>query len=341
MIIVKGEVYLEEWHIAILKNEQESVRKRYHAVVRTLVSDIIRITRQEAADMIDRSRRQLQRIVKRYREEGIHGLRFKSKRPYNIQNKTPVEIEKRIINVRKATGFGSEQLANIVNESLNVEQHRYDQHISKTTAYNILVRHSLVDAEKKIIKEYKSFERDKPDELVQADLTRFNGIPILTMEDDHSRKLWAARLENETDDNVVDGMLLLHDQKYDSLLTDNGSQFNRKNSTMRKYCDQSLIGRHIWTSIHHPQTMGKLSNAQKGLKRFLIHRLGSRCTDHESIDRCILAYTDWYNNGKKVSTTKCYPEERYSGQRDDGWYVRFVKALKLERILPVPVAMGG
>ena len=343
MIIVQGEVYLEEWHIAILKNEQESVRKRYHAVARTLVSDTIRITRQEAADMIYRSRRQLQRIVKRYREEGIHGLRFKSKRPYNILNKTPIEIEKRVIKVRKATGFGSEQLANIVNESLNVE-HRYNNRcISKTTAYNILARNSLVDAEKKLIKEYKSFERDKPDELVQADLTRFNGVPILTMEDDHSRKFWAARLENETDDNVVDGMKrLLHDQKYDSLLTDNGSQFNRRNSIMRKYCDQYLTGTHIWTSIHHPQTMGKLSNAQKGLKRFLIHRLGrSNGTDHESIDRCILTYIDWYNNGKKVSTTKCYPEERYSGQRDDGWYVRFVKALKLEHILPVPVAVGG
>jgi hypothetical protein len=296
--------------------------------------------------MMDRSRRQLQRIVKRYREEGIHGLRFKSKRPYTISNKTSVEIEKRVISVRKATGFGSEQLANIVNESLNVE-HRYNQQqqqriISKTTAYNILVRHSLVDADKKLIKEYKSFERDKPDELVQADLTRFNGVPILTMEDDYSRKLWAARLENETDDDVVDGMKrLLHDQKYNSLLTDNGSQFNRKNSTMRKYCDQYLTGRHIWTSIHHPQTMGKLSNAQKGLKRFLIHRLGSRCTDHDSIDRCIIAYTDWYNNGKKISTTKCYPEERYSGQREDGWYARFVKALKLERILAVPVAVRG
>jgi hypothetical protein len=170
MIIVQEEVYLQEWHITILKNEQESVRQQYHAVARTLVSDIIRITRQEAADMTDRSRRQLQRIVKRYREEGIHGLRFKSKRPYTILNKTPVEIEERIIKVRKATGFSSEQLASIVNESLNVEQQqhrRYDQQqqriiISKTTAYNILVRHLLVDAKKKIIKEYKSFERDKP-----------------------------------------------------------------------------------------------------------------------------------------------------------------------------------
>ncbi|MDN5846547.1 MAG: hypothetical protein L0H53_09775, partial [Candidatus Nitrosocosmicus sp.] len=284
-----------------------------------------------------------QRIVERYIEEGITGLRFRSRSPSKIPNKTPVEIGNRIINVRKATGFGSEQLANIVNESLNVERkygHKHHQ-ISKATAYNILVRNSLVDAEKKLIKEYKSFERDKPDELIQADLTRFNGISILTMEDDYSRKLWAARLDNETDDNVVDGMKRLHIKEYDSILTDNGSQFSRKNSIMRKYCDRYLTGRHIWTSIHHPQTMGKLSNAQKGLKRFLLHRLGSRCTDKEKIDRCIEVYTDWYNNGKKISTTKCYPEERYSGQRDDGWYVRLVKTLKLEGILPVPVAVRG
>jgi transposase len=175
MIIVQGEVSLKEWHIAILKRESEIVRKRYYAVSRRLVSNIIRITRQEAAVMISRSKRQLQRVVKRYREEGIRGLRFKSKRPHTTFNKTPVEIENRIINVRKATGFGSEQLANIVNESLNVE-HRYDQHVNKTTAYNILTRHSLVDAEKKIIREYKSFERDRPDELLQVDLTRFNGV---------------------------------------------------------------------------------------------------------------------------------------------------------------------
>ncbi|MDN5845665.1 MAG: helix-turn-helix domain-containing protein [Candidatus Nitrosocosmicus sp.] len=149
MIIVQGEVYLEVCHIDILKKESEIVRNRYHAVARTLVSDIIRITRQEAADMIDRSKRQLQRIVKRFREEGITGLRFRSRRPNKTPNKTPVEIENRIINVRKATGLGSEQLTNIVNESLNVER-KYGQHhqISKTTAYNILVRHSLVDAEK-------------------------------------------------------------------------------------------------------------------------------------------------------------------------------------------------
>ena len=78
------------------------------------------------------------------------GLRFKSKKPDNITNRTSYVIESRIVAVRKATGFGPEQLANLVNESLNVEDKgEQQQQISKTTAYNILARYSLVDADKK------------------------------------------------------------------------------------------------------------------------------------------------------------------------------------------------
>ena len=63
----------------------------------------------------------MQRVVKRFREEGIIGLRFRSKRPHNSPRRTPNDIEKRMVEVRNATGFGSEQLVNIVNESMNVE----------------------------------------------------------------------------------------------------------------------------------------------------------------------------------------------------------------------------
>jgi hypothetical protein len=66
--------------------ESEIVRKRYHTGVRTLVSDLITITREEAADMISRSKRQLQQVVKRFREEGITHLSFRSKRPHNSPN---------------------------------------------------------------------------------------------------------------------------------------------------------------------------------------------------------------------------------------------------------------
>ena len=330
---------MEESHIALIKKEPESVRKRYQAVVRTLANDLVRISRKEAADMIGRSKRQLQRIVRRFKEEGIAGLRFRSRRPHSTPNKTSEDVEKRVIEVRRATGFGPEQLASIVKESLNIEC-REEQGMSKTTAYNILARHGMVDAGKRIMKECRFFEWGRPDELIQADLTGFNGIPILTMEDDHSRKAWALRLEDERDDTVMEGMKKLHDRRYDNLLTDNGSQFCRRNSTMKKYCDEYVMEKHIWTSVHHPQTMGKLSNFQKGLKRFLTHRIGLSA-DLQAVDECMAAYVDWYNNGKKVSTTKCYPEERYSGRRDDRWYARLVKALKLEHILPIPVVAGG
>ena len=77
--------------------------------------------------LIGRSKRQLQRIVRRFKEEGIPGLRFRSKRPHTTpKNKTPPDIERRVVEVRNATGFGSEQLAAIVNEGLTLEVEKPD-----------------------------------------------------------------------------------------------------------------------------------------------------------------------------------------------------------------------
>ena len=338
MMIVRGEVYLSEEDIQLLRDEPDYVRKRYRAAARTLAPDLVRITREEAAQLIGRSKRQLQRVVRRFKEESIPGLRFRSKRPHTRpRNKTPPDVERRVVEVRKATGFGSEQLAAIVNESLITIESR--KPITDTTCYNILARNDLVEAERRAMKRYRSFEWGHPDELVQCDLTEFNGFPVLTMEDDHSREGWAGRIDDATDDMVVDGMTSLHPHVYENLLTDNGKQFCRMNSTMRRYCERQLTGKHIWSSVHHPQTLGKLSAFQKGLKRFLIHRLG-RSTDEDAIDESIRIYVSWYNNGKKVRTTGCYPEERYSGTRDPLWYERLVKALKLDALLPLPVQGG-
>jgi Homeodomain-like domain len=335
-IITQGEVYLSEEDRQLLRNEQAYVRKRYRAVARTLAPDLVRITREDAAQLIHRSERQLQRVVRRFREEGIPGLRFRSKRPHTTpMNKTPPEIETRVVEVRKATGFGSEQLATIVNEGLEPGE----KPITDTTCYNILARNGLVEAERRARKEYRSFEWGPPDELIQSDLTEFNDLPILTIEDDHSRRGWAVRIEDATDDSVVDGMTRLHPHTYENLLTDNGKQYCRMNPTMRKYCERQITGKHISSSVHHPQTLGKLSAFQKGLKRFLIHRLG-RSTDADAIDESIRIYVNWYNNGKRVRTTDSYPEERYSGTRDLHWYETLVKALNLEWVLPIP-APGG
>lgn len=181
-------MYLDESHVSLLRKEPEYVKKRYHAVARTLAP--FGVTRQRAADMIGRSKRQLQRLVRRFRQEGIPGLRFRSKRPHTTPgNKTPPDVERRVVEVRKATGFCSDLLAAIVNESLGMESRRLT--ITDTTCYNILARNDLVEAERRVMKRYRSFEWGRPDELIHCDLTEFNGYPILTMEDDHSREGWA------------------------------------------------------------------------------------------------------------------------------------------------------
>lgn len=46
----------------------------------------------------------------------------------------------------------------------------------------------------------------RPNQLIQADLTRFNGVFLLAMEEDYSRKGWAVRLVYQNDETVVKGL---------------------------------------------------------------------------------------------------------------------------------------
>ena len=331
MYIIRGELYLEKSHIKLLKKEPEYVKQRYRSVV-TVLSPNSNVTMQKAAQTIGISKRQFQRITKRFQEEGIPGLRYKSKRPNRSPNQTPTWLEDLAVKVREETGFSSLNLCQIVNISLE-NQDKIERMMPRTVS-RILVRRGIIESEKRAKKDWKRFEWGHPNQLIQADLTKFNGIPLLTTEDDYSRRGWAIRLTNQKDKTVVRGMKKLLKVRYDNLLTDNGSQFSRKNSAIRKYCEEFIRGKHIWTSVHHPQTMGKLSAFQKGLKRFLHHKLGSSRDIHE-IDYHIDVYVHWYNNGKYHSAIDTYPEERYSGQRDIEWYSQLVKSLKLEEVLVI------
>lgn len=329
MYIFKGELYLKKEHIQLLKNEFEYVKRRYHAVAKVFSSKD-NIIRETAVHNLGIGMRQFQRLLKRFQDEGIPGLRNKPKRPCRSPNKTAQWLEDLIVKVREKTGFGSFHISQIINISLE-NQGRMERVIPRTVS-RILVRQGIIESEKRVKNEWRRFEWGHPNHLVQTDLTKFNGIPILTMEDDYSRRGWAIRLANQRDTTVVKGMKKLLEIRYDNLLTDNGSQFNRKNQVIRKYCEDHINEKHIWTSVHHPQTMGKLSAFQKGLKRFLQHNLGISRDSHE-IDHLIDVYVHWYNNGKYHSAIDTYPEERYSGQRDIEWYNHLVKSLKLEEIL--------
>jgi len=325
-------MYLAQEDIEPLKNECEDVKRRYFAIVKTLIPDPFQLTRKRAAELIGLCKRQMQRWVKRFLQEGIQGLRYRSRRPKKSPKRISSEIEDLIVEVRRKSGFGPNDISVLVNESMKRKKDQF--HLWPSTAYNVLVRTGEIDREKRIQKEFKPFEWSHPNRLIQADLTKFNGIAILTMEDDHSRKGWAIALRNQRDKTVIRGMKKLIKMRYDNLLTDNGSQFSRSNSEMRKYCEEFLNEKHIWTSVHHPETMGKLSAFQKTMKRFLHFQIpGSRKITE--INSYIEIFMKWYNNGKYHSAIKTYPEERYSGHRADDWYESIVKDLKMDELLTV------
>ena len=197
MILFNGNIYLDKEDIEIIKLEPEYVKKRYFAVAKALAGAPFSIVYKNAAKLIDICLRHFYRIVKRFREERIPGLRYKSKRPKNIPNQTPKYIEDQVIAVRDASGFGPNDVAVLMNESYRLNGHK--KKFWPSTIYNILVRYGEIEREKLIQSKWKFFEWGHPNRLIQADLTKLNGVNILTMEDDHSRKGWALALRNGKD----------------------------------------------------------------------------------------------------------------------------------------------
>jgi len=330
-VLIQGELYFEREHFQALLNEDPYVRERYHAVVLADTPESS-LSNRVLAKSIGLKPRQFNRLIERYKKDGIAGLRRQSRRPASSPDKTPDWLEDMIVEVRKKTGFGEFHIAVLVNKCLEIRKAII--RVNKSTVYRVLVRRGIIKAEKLAKIKWKHFEWGHPNRLIQADLTSFNGIPILTTEDDHSRKGWAKRLTDSTDRTVVGGLKDLLRIKYDNLLTDNGGQFNRKNARMKKYCEQNIQENHIWSSIHHPQTLGKLSAFQKALKAFLFQTMG-RSRDKARMDHYFEVFVHWYNNGRHHQGINNYPEVRYSGKRDDNWYINLVKGLKLEEVLSV------
>jgi hypothetical protein len=185
-------MYLAQPDVEELRNEAEDVKKRYFAIAKTLGSDPIRLTRKQASELIGLCKRQLQRWVKRFLQKGIPGLRFRSRRPTRSPKRISEEKENLIVEVRRKSGFGPNDISVLINESMKRNQNSF--HLWPSTAYNVLVRTGEIDRERRIQKKYKSFEWGHPNRLIQADLTKFNGVSILTMGDDHSRKGWALAI---------------------------------------------------------------------------------------------------------------------------------------------------
>lgn len=117
MYIYHSEPYLKKEHIQLLHNEPVYVKQRYYALVRAVLSKSNKIREKESQDL-GVSIRHLRRLIRRFQDEGIPGLRNKSTRPNRSPNQTSSWLEELVVQVREKTGFGSEYVSHIVNISL-------------------------------------------------------------------------------------------------------------------------------------------------------------------------------------------------------------------------------
>lgn len=333
MLIRRGEFYLGERDpdvLEALSQDEGYVRRRYEAV-KLLLQPGPTVNARQVAERFGVSRRTVQRWIARYRERGVDGLRMGSKRPHRISRKVTPEDEAAIVAIRERTGFGPDRIKVLLETARRMDPRANTY--SKRTILKVLQRHGLVESQRKALQAWRTFEWGRPRDLVQLDLTELGPFSIATAVDDHSRRLWASLLEAATDEEVFSWMESLV-PRFRNLLTDNGSQFDRANGRARAYCCAEGT-RHIWATKGHPQTLGKVSRAQRDLKRTMAV---AGWTERGDLVRKVSAYLGFYNQACVHRRTKATPIQREGGTEDSSWFLRFVHAFGLEDVL-IPMAV--
>lgn len=251
---------------------------KHRVIVLKIISK--QLTVAEAAAKYGVSRRQLHRLLARYREGGLDTVEPRSRRPKSNPAATSDQTRDQIIALRRRlTAEGHD--AGPITIAWHLEQagHRPP---STSTIRRILHTANLVTPEprKRPKSSYIRFEATQPNQCWQSDFTHWRltdntDIEILNWLDDHSRYLLSCTAHAPvTGDTVVTTFLATIDQHGTptSTLTDNGRVYTARFGGGRNAFEHllPLLGvRQKNGSPGHPQTQGKIERFHQTLKRFL------------------------------------------------------------------------
>jgi transposase InsO family protein len=234
---------------------------------------------------------------RRYRTEGVAGLRDHSSRPHASPNRTPAAIEAKVIALRKERRIYS-RIANEVG-------------VSRATVGRILTRHGLNrwrDLEPAA--PVRRYERDRPGEMIHIDikkLGRFDRVGhritkdrtgqsnsrgigweyVHVCIDDHSRLGCAEIMPDEKKESAIaflKAAVAWYAQlgiTVERVMTDNGACY--KSHAFRDAC-KALRLKHIRTKPYTPRTNGKAERfIQSSLREWAYARAyeNSRQRAHE------------------------------------------------------------
>ncbi len=254
--------------------------------------------------------------LKRYKNEGLDGLKEKSRKPNRSPYKTPEEIEKKILSVRnRFPTWGGRKIKAFLqqrNELILPEP---------STITRILHRQGKISKEKsRRHKAFIRFEHEKPNQLWQMDFKghfRVGESPCypLTILDDHSRySLSLKACKNERYKTVKDALINIF-QEYgmpERMTMDNGNPWGSSTST------QGITKLEVWLILQgiyvshsrplHPQTQGKDERFHRTLKEDLLSR-----REFNSFEEVQEGFDEWrhcYNYERPHEACGMYPPSR-------------------------------
>ena len=120
-----------------------------------------------AAESMNISRQCAHKWWRRYRDEGIDGLRDRSSRPLSCPHQTPARVERRIVALRKSRKLGPARLGGIVG-------------VPASTVHRVLVRHGvnrLRWMDRPTGRVIRRIETSRCGELVHIDVKKLARIP--------------------------------------------------------------------------------------------------------------------------------------------------------------------
>lgn len=217
----------------------------------------------------------------RYRQEGIDGIAERSRRPHRSPTQTPVEVEERVVLLRKELAD-----AGLDHGATTIQWHlgRADSGStvpSVATIHRILVRRGLVVAEprKRPKGSWRRFEAPAPNEWWQIDHTDWviaSGlVKVFNLLDDHSRVATGSRAVTHATVEEAWTSFSLAAQDWGlpaGVLSDNGLCFSGKLRHCEVLFEANLREagiRPITARPFHPQTTGKVERFQQTLKTWL------------------------------------------------------------------------
>jgi transposase len=203
------------------------VEQRYQAVLEVLQGAAV----TDVARRYGVARQTVHVWLRRYADRGLAGLVDRSSKPDTCPHQTPVEVEARIVEMRRAhPGWGPRTIGyHLAREGVVPVP-------SRSSIYRALVRHKLIDPQrrKKRRSDYKRWERTRSMELWQMDimggvfLVDGSELKVVTGIDDHSRFCISAKVVRRATAKPVCDALAEAMRRHgipDQILTDNGKVF--------------------------------------------------------------------------------------------------------------------